>query len=47
MAAAGASAVLASPSVERVVRALRAAGIDSPIVELPGAAHTDSVLLSH
>ena len=40
MAAAGASAVLASPSVERVVRALRAAGIDSPIVELPGAAHT-------
>ena len=37
---AGDSAVLASPSVERVVRALRAAGIDSPIVELPGAAHT-------
>jgi len=29
-----------SPSVERVERALRAAGIDSPIVELPGAAHT-------
>jgi prolyl-tRNA editing enzyme YbaK/EbsC (Cys-tRNA(Pro) deacylase) len=36
----GDSAVLASPSVERVVRALRAAGIDSPIVELPGAART-------
>ena len=36
----GASGVLGSPSVERVVRALRAAGIDSPIVELPGAAHT-------
>lgn len=35
-----ASPVLASPSVERVVRALRGAGIDSPIVELPGAAHT-------
>ena len=32
--------VLGSPSVERVTRALRAAGIDSPIVELPGAAHT-------
>ena len=38
--AAGESAVLASASVERVVRALRAAGIDSPVVELPGAAHT-------
>ena len=37
---AGDSPLLASPSVERVVRALRAAGIDSPIVELPGAAHT-------
>jgi len=36
---AGDSAVL-SPSVERVVRALRAAAIDSPIVELPGAART-------
>ena len=36
----GSSGVLGSPSVDRVVRALRAAGIDSPIVELPGAAHT-------
>ena len=36
----GASGVLASPSVQRVERALRAAGIQSPIVELPGAAHT-------
>jgi prolyl-tRNA editing enzyme YbaK/EbsC (Cys-tRNA(Pro) deacylase) len=34
------SPVPGSASVERVVRALRAAGIDSPIVELPGAAHT-------
>ena len=34
------SAVLANPSVQRVAAALRAAGIDSPIVELPGAAHT-------
>jgi prolyl-tRNA editing enzyme YbaK/EbsC (Cys-tRNA(Pro) deacylase) len=34
------SAVLASPAVERVVQALRAAGIDAPIVELPGAART-------
>ena len=40
MAGAEASGVLASPSVERVVRALRAAGIHSAIVELPGAAHT-------
>ena len=32
--------VLGSPSVERVARALRAAGIESSIVELPGAAHT-------
>lgn len=32
--------MLDSPSVDRVVRALRAAGIGSPIVELPGAAHT-------
>ncbi len=32
--------MLHSPSVERVVLALRAAGVDSPIVELPGAAHT-------
>lgn len=32
--------MLDSPSVERVVRALRAAGIESPVVELPGAAHT-------
>ena len=37
---AGESGVLASPSVQRVALALRAAGIDSPIVELPGAAHT-------
>jgi prolyl-tRNA editing enzyme YbaK/EbsC (Cys-tRNA(Pro) deacylase) len=37
---AGQSAVLASPAVERVVRALRDAGIASPIVELPGAART-------
>ena len=34
------SEVLANPSVMRVLGALRAAGIDSPIVELPGAAHT-------
>lgn len=34
------SEVLGNPSVVRVVNALRAAGIDSPIVELPGAAHT-------
>jgi prolyl-tRNA editing enzyme YbaK/EbsC (Cys-tRNA(Pro) deacylase) len=34
------SPILTSPSVQRVVRALRAAGIESPIVELPGAAHT-------
>src|SRR4029077_16634336 len=34
------AAVLASPAVERVVPALRAAGIDAPIVELPGAART-------
>ena len=40
MAEQGASGVLASPSVQRVERALRAAGIDAPIVELPGAAHT-------
>ena len=40
MATASDSGVLASPSVQRVVAALRAAGIDSPIVELPGAAHT-------
>ena len=37
---AGESGALASPSVQRVALALRAAGIDSPIVELPGAAHT-------
>jgi prolyl-tRNA editing enzyme YbaK/EbsC (Cys-tRNA(Pro) deacylase) len=37
---AGESSVLSSPSVERVVRALRAAGVDSSVVELPGAAHT-------
>jgi len=35
-----ASPVLASPGVERVVQALRAAGVESPIVELPGAART-------
>jgi prolyl-tRNA editing enzyme YbaK/EbsC (Cys-tRNA(Pro) deacylase) len=40
MAEQGASGVLASPSVQRVERALRAAGIDPAIVELPGAAHT-------
>ena len=34
------SEVLANPSVQRVAAALSAAGIDSPIVELPGAAHT-------
>jgi prolyl-tRNA editing enzyme YbaK/EbsC (Cys-tRNA(Pro) deacylase) len=34
------SAVLSSPSVVRVARALRTAGIESRIVELPGAAHT-------
>jgi len=32
--------ILESPSVQRVVSALRAAGVDSKIVELPGAAHT-------
>jgi len=40
MAEQGETGVLESPSVVRVVKALRAAGIDSPIVELPGAAHT-------
>ena len=34
------SEVLANPSVVRVAAALRAAGIDAPIVELPGAAHS-------
>jgi len=34
------SSILSSPSVERVVRALRGAGVASRIVELPGAAHT-------
>jgi len=34
------SSVLSSPAVVRVATALRAAGIDSPIVELPGAART-------
>ena len=34
------SAVLASPSVDRVRSALRAAGLEPEIVELPGAAHT-------
>ena len=32
--------MLDSPSVARVVRALRLAGVQSDIVELPGAAHT-------
>jgi prolyl-tRNA editing enzyme YbaK/EbsC (Cys-tRNA(Pro) deacylase) len=32
--------ILESPSVQRVVGALRVAGVDSRIVELPGAAHT-------
>ena len=32
--------ILQSPSVQRVEIALRAAGLDSAIVELPGAAHT-------
>ena len=32
--------ILDTPSVQRVVQALRTAGIESPIVELPGAAHT-------
>jgi prolyl-tRNA editing enzyme YbaK/EbsC (Cys-tRNA(Pro) deacylase) len=34
------SAVLTSPSVERVREALARSGIESPIVELPGAART-------
>lgn len=34
------SAVLGSAAVERVARALRAAGVESQIVELPGAART-------
>src|SRR6185436_6686827 len=34
------SAVMTNPAVERVRNALEAAGIDSPIVELPGAART-------
>jgi prolyl-tRNA editing enzyme YbaK/EbsC (Cys-tRNA(Pro) deacylase) len=34
------SAVLASPAVERVARALKAAGVEPSIVELPGAART-------
>ena len=37
---AAASEVLSSPSVRRVEQALRAAGITSAIVELPGAAKT-------
>jgi prolyl-tRNA editing enzyme YbaK/EbsC (Cys-tRNA(Pro) deacylase) len=36
----GDSSVLASAAVVRVTGALRASGIDSPIVELPGAART-------
>ena len=35
-----ASAVLSSPSVERVRQALRRAGVEAEIVELPGAART-------
>jgi prolyl-tRNA editing enzyme YbaK/EbsC (Cys-tRNA(Pro) deacylase) len=35
-----ASAVLTSPSVERVRHALERAGLDTEIVELPGAART-------
>ena len=35
-----ASAVLTSPSVERVRQALERAGLATPIVELPGAART-------
>lgn len=35
-----ASSVLASPAVVRVAEALRAAGVDTQIVELPGAART-------
>jgi prolyl-tRNA editing enzyme YbaK/EbsC (Cys-tRNA(Pro) deacylase) len=34
------SAVLTSPSVERVREALARSGVESPIVELPGAART-------
>jgi prolyl-tRNA editing enzyme YbaK/EbsC (Cys-tRNA(Pro) deacylase) len=34
------SPVLSSPSVTRVGDALRQSGLDSPIIELPGAAHT-------
>jgi prolyl-tRNA editing enzyme YbaK/EbsC (Cys-tRNA(Pro) deacylase) len=37
---AGESTVLASAAVDRVARALRAAGVDAQIVELPGAATT-------
>jgi prolyl-tRNA editing enzyme YbaK/EbsC (Cys-tRNA(Pro) deacylase) len=40
MAGESGSGVLASASVQRVMAALRAAGIEAPIVELPGAAHT-------
>ena len=40
MATRSETGVLENPSVVRVVNALRVLGIDSPIVELPGAAHT-------
>jgi prolyl-tRNA editing enzyme YbaK/EbsC (Cys-tRNA(Pro) deacylase) len=40
MAGGSATGVLDNASVVRVANALRAAGIDSRIVELPGAAHT-------
>jgi len=40
MSDAQASTILGSAAVARVAAALRAAGVDSPIVELPGAART-------
>jgi prolyl-tRNA editing enzyme YbaK/EbsC (Cys-tRNA(Pro) deacylase) len=40
MTGAPASTVLGSPAVVRVASALRAAGVDAAIVELPGAART-------
>ena len=40
MAGVGDAGVLENPSVVRVAAALRAAGLESPIVALPGAAHT-------
>lgn len=38
--AAAASAVLSAPPVQRVMRALRSAGVTGQVVELPGAAKT-------